>query len=155
MYLPQLFERKAFASPDALAIACESRRINYGELNHLADLIAKGLREAGVAAGCLVGVLLDRSPEMVAGLLGIWKAGGAYVPLDPAASCRADFLYARGCSSSLCTHPQKVFCPCSRPALAQPAPIGPAVIDLDDFCARRITKDSFPVSLADSYGFPR
>jgi len=86
MYLTQLFERKASASPDALAIACAARRINYRELNLQADLIAEGLQDAGVTAGCLVGVLLDRSPEMVAGLLGIWKAGGGYVPLDPAAS---------------------------------------------------------------------
>ncbi|MEA2264269.1 MAG: hypothetical protein QOJ51_7094, partial [Acidobacteriaceae bacterium] len=86
MSLPQFFERKASACPDALAIACAGRRINYRELNCQADLIAEGLREAGVTSGCLVGVLLDRSPEMVAGLLGIWKAGGAYVALDPAAS---------------------------------------------------------------------
>src|ERR1700752_1686156 len=86
MGLPQFFERTATASPDALAIACDGRRITYRELNCQSDLIAEGLREAGVTGGCLVGVLLDRSPEMVAGLLGIWKAGAAYVPLDPAAS---------------------------------------------------------------------
>ncbi len=85
MCFPQWFERKASASPDALAITCEGRQITYRELNFTADKIADGLREAGVADGCLVGVLLDRSPEMVAGLLGIWKAGAAYVPLDPAA----------------------------------------------------------------------
>ena len=48
------------------------------------DRIAHGLKEAGVKSGTLVGVFLDRSPEMVAALLGIWKAGGAYIPLDPA-----------------------------------------------------------------------
>ncbi len=84
MSVLQLFERHAGAFPDALAIACEGRRLTYRELNSTADQIADGLREAGVAAGCLVGVLLDRSPEMVAALLAIWKAGGVYVPLDPA-----------------------------------------------------------------------
>src|SRR5579859_5394939 len=86
MGLLQLFERTASVSQDALAIACDSRRITYRELNCQADRIAEGLREAGVTRGCLVGVLLDRSPEMVAGLVGIWKAGAAYVALDPAAS---------------------------------------------------------------------
>src|ERR1700761_5393321 len=85
MYLPQLFERNASACPDALAITCDGQRITYRGLNGWADQIADGLRHAGVGDGCLVGVLLDRSPEMVAGLLGIWKAGAAYLPLDPAA----------------------------------------------------------------------
>src|SRR5271154_2876323 len=85
MFFLQWFENYASASPDALAITCEGRQLTYSELNFIADQIADGLSEAGVGDGCLVGVLLDRSPEMVAGLLGIWKAGGAYLPLDPAA----------------------------------------------------------------------
>jgi amino acid adenylation domain-containing protein len=84
MCLLELFERNVTVAPDALAISSESRRLTYLELNFTADRIAEGLAEAGVGAGSLVGVLVDRSPEMVAGLLGIWKAGGAYVPLDPA-----------------------------------------------------------------------
>jgi amino acid adenylation domain-containing protein len=84
MCLLELFERNVSAAPDALAISSESRKLTYRELNFTADRIAGGLAEAGVVPGSLVGVLLDRSPEMIAGLLGIWKAGGAYVPLDPA-----------------------------------------------------------------------
>ena len=83
MFFLQWFEGYASASPDALAISCEGRQLTYSELNFIADQIADGLREAGVGNGCLVGILLDRSPEMVAGLLGIWKAGGAYVRLIP------------------------------------------------------------------------
>src|SRR6202453_5513412 len=85
MFFLQWFEEHASASPDALAITCDGRQLTYSELNFTANQIADGLSEAGVGEGCLVGILLDRSPEMVAGLLGIWKAGGAYVPLDPAA----------------------------------------------------------------------
>ena len=51
MGLPQFFERKASAAPGALAIACAGRRINYKELNCQADLVAEGLREAGVTSG--------------------------------------------------------------------------------------------------------
>jgi amino acid adenylation domain-containing protein len=85
MYVLQLFERGASAFPDALAIACKGRQVTYRELNLTADRIAHGLKKAGVVNGTLVGVFCDRSPEMVASLLGIWKASGAYLPLDPAA----------------------------------------------------------------------
>jgi amino acid adenylation domain-containing protein len=84
MCVLQLFERQASAFPDALAVACEGWQVTYRELNLTVDRIAHGLKEAGVKSGTRVGVFLDRSPEMVAALLGIWKAGGAYIPLDPA-----------------------------------------------------------------------
>jgi amino acid adenylation domain-containing protein len=84
MCILELFERSVFAAPDALAISSESRQLTYRELSFAADQIAAGLIEAGVATGSLVGVLVDRSPQMVAAMLAIWKAGGVYVPLDPA-----------------------------------------------------------------------
>src|ERR1700728_2033808 len=84
MCVLQLFERQASAFPDALAIVCEGWQVTYRELNLTVDRIAHGLKEAGVKSGTLVGVFLDRSPEMIAALLGVWKAGGAYLPLDPA-----------------------------------------------------------------------
>jgi amino acid adenylation domain-containing protein len=85
MCVLQLLECRASAFPDAIAVACKGRQVTYRELNLTADRIAQRLRDAGVRKGAVVGVFLDRSPEMVAGLLGIWKAGGAYIPLDPAA----------------------------------------------------------------------
>ena len=66
----QLFERQVSSSPDACAIVCEGRYVTYGQLNFLAEQVADGLRGAGVAPGSLVGVLLDRSPQMIAALLG-------------------------------------------------------------------------------------
>jgi amino acid adenylation domain-containing protein len=84
MCVLQLFERGASAFPDALAVVCEGWQVTYHELNLTVDRIAQGLKDAGVKSGTLVGVFLDRSPEMVAVMLGIWKAGGAYIPLDPA-----------------------------------------------------------------------
>ena len=59
-------------------------RLTYGELNRRADTLAARLRAAGVGPEAAVGVLLERSIEMVVALLGVLKAGGAYVPLDPA-----------------------------------------------------------------------
>ncbi len=125
MFVLQLFERNVFAAPDAVAIAFEGRRITYRELNSTADRIAEGLREAGVATGSLVGVLLDRSPEMVAGLLGIWKAGGAYIPLDSAAPVeRIAFMVEDAAPSFVLTHRR----------LFSKVP-GTQALDLNDLCA--------------------
>ncbi|PYS76408.1 MAG: non-ribosomal peptide synthetase, partial [Acidobacteria bacterium] len=78
----ELFERHAAERPGAPAIVFEGREVSYGELNERSERMARRLRERGIRAEATVGVLLERSPEMVAALLGVLKAGGAYVPLD-------------------------------------------------------------------------
>ena len=78
-----LFEKQAARTPDAIAVEFEERTLSYRELNRLADLVALRLRSAGVRPGVNVGIFVERSAEMIGGLLGILKAGGAYVPLDP------------------------------------------------------------------------
>jgi amino acid adenylation domain-containing protein len=77
------FEEQARLRPDAIAITCEDRAVSYSELNTKSNQLAWYLRERGVGPDQLVGICVDRSPEMIVGLLGILKAGGAYVPLDP------------------------------------------------------------------------
>jgi non-ribosomal peptide synthetase component F len=81
----QLFEAQAAASPAAAALVfdADGGSLTYGELNARANRLAHRLRAAGVAPGALVGLFLERSPEMVVALLAVLKAGGAYVPLDP------------------------------------------------------------------------
>ncbi|HZL53215.1 MAG TPA: non-ribosomal peptide synthetase, partial [Terracidiphilus sp.] len=79
----QLFEQQVEKDPDSVAVVFNEQRLTYRELNQRANQIAHYLRGLGVGPDSLVGVCLQRSPEMVAGLLGVWKAGGAYVPLDP------------------------------------------------------------------------
>ena len=79
----QLFEQQVELHPDAIAVVFNRQQLTYRELNQRANQIAHYLRKLGVGPDGLVGVCLQRSPEMVAGLLGVWKAGGAYVPLDP------------------------------------------------------------------------
>ncbi|HXO42724.1 MAG TPA: amino acid adenylation domain-containing protein, partial [Thermoanaerobaculia bacterium] len=78
----------AACSPDAVAVAWAgpggaAEVLTYGQLDARADGLARDLRRRGVGPEALVGVCLERSPEMVVGLLGILKAGGAYLPLDP------------------------------------------------------------------------
>jgi amino acid adenylation domain-containing protein len=79
----ELFEQRAQRTPDALALVFGHERISYQELNARANQLAHHLRSLGVGAEVLVGLCLERSMEMVVGLLAILKAGGAYVPLDP------------------------------------------------------------------------
>ena len=81
--LHQLFEAQAERNPDATAAVFEKGSITYLELNQRANQVAHHLRSLGVGAETLVGICLDRSLEMLIGLLGILKAGGAYVPIDP------------------------------------------------------------------------
>ncbi len=79
----QLFEAQAARAPDSVAAICGYEQISYRELNRRANQLAAHLRGLGVGPEVRVGVLLERSIEMVVALLGVLKAGGAYVPLDP------------------------------------------------------------------------
>ncbi|MEH2157011.1 non-ribosomal peptide synthetase, partial [Nostoc sp.] len=79
----QLFEEQVKLTPDAVAVVFENQHLTYHELNSRANQLAHYLRSLGVSGDVLVGICVERSLEMVMGLLGILKAGGAYVPLDP------------------------------------------------------------------------
>jgi natural product biosynthesis luciferase-like monooxygenase protein len=79
----ELIEAQAAATPDAVAVVYRDARLTYRELDQRADALARTLQARGVGPDTLVGLFVDRSLEMVVGLLGILKAGGAYVPLDP------------------------------------------------------------------------
>jgi amino acid adenylation domain-containing protein len=83
LYLHQLFEKQAARTPEAVALSFGSRMLRYAELDSWANRVACGLRELGVGPNTPVALCLERSPEMVAGMLAALKAGGAYVPLDP------------------------------------------------------------------------
>lgn len=78
-----LFEQHAKQAPDETAIVFEDQQLTYGELNARSNQLAHFLIELGVGPDVLVGVYIERSLEMMVGVLGILKASGAYVPLDP------------------------------------------------------------------------
>ncbi|MFL5386461.1 MAG: amino acid adenylation domain-containing protein, partial [Longimicrobiaceae bacterium] len=82
MCVHELFEAQAARTPGAVAVVSEAERVTYAELNARANRLAHRLRELGVAPDVRVGICVERSVEMVVGLLAILKAGGAYVPLD-------------------------------------------------------------------------
>jgi amino acid adenylation domain-containing protein len=79
----ELFEKQVEKTPEAVAVVFEGKELTYRELNIRANQLAHYLRKQGVGPEVLVGICMERSLEMVVGLLGILKAGGAYVPLDP------------------------------------------------------------------------
>jgi len=82
--LPELFAAQAAKTPDAVAVVFEERTLSYGDLDRRANQLAHHLQGLGVGPETVVGLCVERSPEMIVGLLGILKAGGAYLPLDPA-----------------------------------------------------------------------
>jgi len=79
----ELIEAQVEKTPDAIAIVWEKAELTYRELNNRANQLAYDLQKLGVGAEVLVGLCIERSPEMIVGMLGILKAGGAYLPLDP------------------------------------------------------------------------
>lgn len=98
----QLLEEQVEKSPAAVAVTCQRKTATFGQLNERANRLARLLRDQGIGPGHLVGLMPDRSIEMLTGLFAILKAGGAYIPLGPEypldrvalilEECRADIL---------------------------------------------------------------
>ncbi|PDY73512.1 MULTISPECIES: non-ribosomal peptide synthetase, partial [Bacillus cereus group] len=79
---PQLFEEQVKQNPNQIAIVCNGKEITYKQLNIKANQLARRLLDQGVKRESIVGVMMERSIEMIVGILGILKAGGAYLPID-------------------------------------------------------------------------
>jgi amino acid adenylation domain-containing protein len=80
--MQRLFEEQAAERPDAIAVEFEEEHLSYGELNRRGNRLAQQLQGEGVGPEVFVGVMVERSAEMIVGLLGVVKAGGAYVPIN-------------------------------------------------------------------------
>ncbi|HRL21271.1 MAG TPA: amino acid adenylation domain-containing protein [Alcaligenes sp.] len=83
MFLHQKIELQAARAPLAIAVRCGDESLTYAQLDHRANQCARYLSELGAGPDVVIGLLMDRSLEMVVAMLGILKAGAAYLPLDP------------------------------------------------------------------------
>ncbi|MCD6569379.1 MAG: amino acid adenylation domain-containing protein, partial [Deltaproteobacteria bacterium] len=79
----QLFEEQVNRTPDKVAVSFDDNSLTYRELNEKANQLAHYLRKKGVGKETMIGLMLERSLDMIIGILGIQKAGGAYIPMDP------------------------------------------------------------------------
>jgi len=99
----QLFEEQVQKTPHSVAVVYEDEQLTYQQLNERANQLAHYLQTFGVGPEVLVGICVERSLNMIVGLLGIFKAGGAYVPLDPAYPFeRLGFMLEDSSHSSRC-----------------------------------------------------
>lgn len=78
-----IFESQVEVDPEHTALIMSGKEISYGELNAMANATGRRIKELGVGPNDVVGMLMDRSIEMIVGILGVLKAGGAYVPINP------------------------------------------------------------------------
>ena len=106
--LHQLFEEQAERTPEAIALVFGAQSLTYRELNARANRLAHLLRQQGVGPEVAVGLCVERSLEMVVGLLGILKAGGAYVPLDPASPIERMAFMLADCGASIVLTQQRL-----------------------------------------------
>ncbi|MDQ1925113.1 non-ribosomal peptide synthetase, partial [Massilia pseudoviolaceinigra] len=103
----QLFEAQVANAPDAIAVVFEEQCLTYDALNKRANQVAHALIDMGIAPDDRVAICVERSLEMLVGLLGILKAGGAYVPLDPSyPKERLAYMLADSAPGALLTHSQ-------------------------------------------------
>ncbi|MBP6918434.1 MAG: amino acid adenylation domain-containing protein [Legionellaceae bacterium] len=79
----QIFEQRVNETPDRLALIFEEQQVTYRQLNEKSNQLAHYLRQLGVKAESIVAICIERSIDMIVGILGILKAGGAYLPIDP------------------------------------------------------------------------
>jgi amino acid adenylation domain-containing protein len=118
----ELFEEQVFKAPTKTALLFQNEQITYGELNEHANQIAQQLRASGVQTGDFVGVCLDRSPNLIAALIGILKVGAAFVPFEASyPKSRLEYLFTDSAVRVLVTDAKN----------AQIAPTGTKIIDLD------------------------
>jgi amino acid adenylation domain-containing protein len=121
--LAELFRARVAEAPDRIAVVFEDQELSYGALQSRASQLARHLQGLGVGPDSLVGIHLERSLEMVIGLLGILEAGGAYLPLDPDLPAeRLGFMISDAGIAALLT---------SRALAGRLPPVGAPVVRLD------------------------
>ncbi len=135
-----MFVQKAAEVQESVAVSYEGRTVTYGQLEKWSRSVATALGERGLGLGSVVGLMVDRSPEMLAGLLGILRAGATYVPLDPTyPTARLGHMLEGSKASLLLTQSRLV---------ARLPEAHPVVLDIEDCLAqpadRQVSDAGFP-----------
>ncbi len=100
----KMIEKQTIETPDSIAVVFEDTSLTYSELNSRSNQLANYLTKSGVKPDTLVGLCMERSLEMVVGMLGILKAGGAYIPIDPSyPQNRVEFMISNSNAKVLIT----------------------------------------------------
>ena len=115
--MPALFEQQVDQTPDAVAIVFKDQQLTYRALNRRANQLAHHLRHLGVGPEVMVGLCVERSVDMLVGMLGILKAGGVYVPLDPSYPSERLEWMSQDCAAPLVLTQQHLATRCSVPAV--------------------------------------
>jgi len=101
----ELFEEQVERTPDNIAVEYEEKKLTYKELDTKSNSLALLLQNKGVTADTIVGIMLDRSLDMIIGIISILKAGGAYLPIDPGyPSDRVEYMLFDSNTQILLTH---------------------------------------------------
>lgn len=141
--LHQLFEAQVERTPNTLAVIFENQQLTYQQLNQRANQLAHHLRSIGVGPGVLVGLCVERSPEMVIGILAVWKANGAYIPMDPS------YPFTR-LNSMLATAKPSVMLSQERLVEELPSYFGQVVLLDSDWSKIALERDDNPENLIES-----
>ncbi|MBI3885787.1 MAG: amino acid adenylation domain-containing protein [Opitutae bacterium] len=154
--IPGLFAEKAAAIPDAVALVHRDGQLSYRQLDARANRIARHLQRLGVKPGALVGVCLERSPDLIAALLGILKAGAAYVAFDPTfPPARLAFMLRDSQVAAVVS--EENFRPALSLALeSPPAVAAPPLVWLDKLAAELAAEDAAappPAATAESLAY--
>ncbi|MEQ1862554.1 MAG: amino acid adenylation domain-containing protein [Chthoniobacteraceae bacterium] len=139
--LHQLFAGQAARTPDAVAVCCDDARLTYAELDRRAAQLAHHLRALGVGPEVIVGLCVERSLDLVVGVLGILKAGGAYLPIDLA--------YPPGRLAFMLDDAQAPVVVTQKPLVARLPQHGATIVCIDDFTPTgELHDDARPDTLA-------
>ena len=164
--LPDLFETQVARAPDAVAVAFGDRSLTYAQLNRRSNRLAHRLIELGVGPESIVGLSVERSLEMVVGLIAILKAGGAYLPLDPSypasrlgsmlEDARPALLLAREAIGDLPTGdiPHLVI-DATDPSTDEEQPVDGNPTDTDRRCALMTNHPAYVIYTSGSTGTPK
>ncbi len=143
--LPALFAEQVARTPDAVAVTCGARSVSYRELDEAAARVARVVAGCGAGPGSTVAVVMSRSIEAIAAIVGVLRTGAAYVPIDPAVpSARLEFLLADAAPVAVV----------STAALAgRLAGCGVSVVDVDDAIANGAAATALPAADAEDLAY--